>query len=175
MHGQCGRSLSVESFHHRVKNNEALLPRLAIWPTNKPQDAARTWGYVQTEPRTEASGATARQRGFRGRRQGGWYADCAVRQRSFFLTLGPRHMSETLEQDARDTLWVTDEELIRRLGAPRKAVRAALYMFDRDLSKGFPQKQALWGNRRYWPAVKAYLDRTNGLNLQPSNQPRRVP
>lgn len=83
-------------------------------------------------------------------------------------------MSDTLEQDTRETLWVTDEELIRRLGAPRKAARAALHMFDRDRSKGFPQKNALWGNRRYWPAVKAYLDRTNGLNIEPSNQPRRV-
>jgi hypothetical protein len=39
-------------------------------------------------------------------------------------------------------------------------------MFDRDLHSGFPKKQALWGGRRYWPAVKAYLDRTNGLNPQ---------
>jgi hypothetical protein len=82
-------------------------------------------------------------------------------------------MTETAELETRETLWVTDEELIRRLGAPRKAVRAALHMFDKDRSKGFPQKQALWGNRRYWPAVKAYLDRTNGLQLQPQNQHRR--
>ncbi len=83
-------------------------------------------------------------------------------------------MTDTLEQDGKETLYITDEELIRRLGAPRKAARAALHMFDHDRSKGFPQKQALWGNRRYWPAVKAYLDRTNGLQLQPSNQHGRV-
>lgn len=83
-------------------------------------------------------------------------------------------VSETLDQDTRETLWVTDEELIRRLGAPRKAARDALHMFDRELHRGFPQKSKLWGNRRYWPAVKAYLDRTNGLQLQPSNQPRRA-
>ena len=84
-------------------------------------------------------------------------------------------MSEAFEQDTRETLWVTDEELIRRLGAPRKAARAALHVLDRELHRGFPQKQKVWGNRRYWPAVKAYFDRSNGLNLQPSSQPRRVP
>ena len=68
--------------------------------------------------------------------------------------------SDELAADRRkDTLFVTDEELIRRLGAPRKAARAALHMFDRDRSKGFPQKQKLWGNRRYWPAVRAWFDR----------------
>jgi hypothetical protein len=77
-------------------------------------------------------------------------------------------VSETLEHDTRDTLYITDEELIRRLGAPRKAARAALHMLDRDRSKGFPQKQALWGNRRYWPAVKAYFERINGLKLDAS-------
>lgn len=77
-------------------------------------------------------------------------------------------MSDTLEHEPRDTLYITDEELIRRLGAPRKAARAALHMLDRDRSKGFPQKQALWGNRRYWPAVKAYFERINGLKLDAS-------
>ena len=72
-------------------------------------------------------------------------------------------MSDTLEQDSRDTLYITDEELIRRLGVPRKAMRAALHMYDHDLSKGFPQKQKLFGNRRYWPAVKAYFERINGI------------
>lgn len=78
-------------------------------------------------------------------------------------------MSDTLERDQRETLWVTDEEIIRRLGAPRNAIRAALHMFDCNPSKGFPQKQKLWGNRRYWPAVKAYLDQGYGLKLEPSS------
>jgi len=54
-------------------------------------------------------------------------------------------------------------ELIRRMGVPEKIARAALHALDRDKGSGFPQKKALWGNRRYWPAVKAYLDRTNGI------------
>lgn len=82
-------------------------------------------------------------------------------------------MTDTIEHDVKDTLYITDEELIRRLGAPRKAARAALHMLDRDRSRGFPQKQALWGNRRYWPAVKAYFERINGLKLDASTTRRQ--
>lgn len=82
-------------------------------------------------------------------------------------------MSDTLEPEGRDTLYITDEELIRRLGVPRKAARAALHMFDRDLTKGFPQKQKLFGNRRYWPAVKAYFERINGVKLDASTTRRQ--
>lgn len=74
-------------------------------------------------------------------------------------------MTDTLEQDNQDTLFVTDAELIRRLGVPEKVARTALHALDRDRASGFPQKKAIWGKRRYWPAVKAYLDRTNGLKL----------
>lgn len=63
----------------------------------------------------------------------------------------------------RETLWVTDAELIRRMGAPEKVAREALRMLDRDPRSGFPKKQKLWGDRRYWPAVRRYLDKTAGL------------
>jgi len=64
-----------------------------------------------------------------------------------------------------DTEFVTDEELIRRLGVPKKVARAALSVLDHDIRSGFPKKSPLWGNRRYWPAVKDYLDRMNGLKV----------
>ena len=76
--------------------------------------------------------------------------------------------TETIEQEApapRDTLWVTDAELIRRMGAPEKVARAAIAQLDKDRGSGFPQKQALWGHRRYWLAVKEWLDATNGLKM----------
>jgi hypothetical protein len=63
---------------------------------------------------------------------------------------------ETLEAE-REKLWVTDAELIRRLGVPKEYARAALQDLDRAGS-GFPKKQKVWGDRRYWPAVKAYFD-----------------
>jgi len=50
---------------------------------------------------------------------------------------------------------VTDAELIRRLGVPEKIAYAAIHALDRDKGSGFPQKQAVWGKRRYWPAVSS--------------------
>ncbi len=78
-------------------------------------------------------------------------------------------MSEAHDHSERETLWVTDAELIRRLGVPEKIARATLRMFDRDRGKGFPQKNKLWGDRRYWPAVKAYFDRQNGIKIAASH------
>jgi hypothetical protein len=66
---------------------------------------------------------------------------------------------------AVDALWVTDAELIRRLGVPEKIARRVIKAFDANPQLGFPQKSGLWGSRRYWPAVRAYLDRTNGLSI----------
>lgn len=75
---------------------------------------------------------------------------------------------DAIEQRYRDGLYVTDAELIRRMGVPEKIARDAIRALDLDRGSGFPQKKKLWGNRRYWPAVKAYLDRTNGLKLDAS-------
>lgn len=69
---------------------------------------------------------------------------------------------ETIERE-KDKLYVTDIELIRRLGVPTKHGREALAAFDGNPRSGFPQKQALWGGRRYWPAVQAYFDKLHGV------------
>ena len=69
------------------------------------------------------------------------------------------------DTDRRETLWVTDAELIRRLGAPEKVAREAIRALDQNKRTAFPQKNKLWGGRRYWPAVRAWLDRTNGLKM----------
>jgi hypothetical protein len=79
-------------------------------------------------------------------------------------------LTDTADQDTRETLYVTDAELIRRMGVPEKIARAALHALDRNKGSGFPQKKKLWGDRRYWPAVKAYLDRTNGLRMDVSTK-----
>lgn len=63
-----------------------------------------------------------------------------------------------------ETLFVTDAELIRRLGVPEKKARRLIQTLDQKKA-GFPQKQKLWGDRRYWPDVKAYLDATCGLRM----------
>ncbi len=70
--------------------------------------------------------------------------------------------TDTLERE-KDKLYVTDAELIRRMGVPEKIGRAML----QDLAKksGFPRKQAYASGRRYWPAVKEYFDKLNGLKF----------
>ncbi len=64
-----------------------------------------------------------------------------------------------------ETLWITDAEMIRRLGVPEKVMRRAIKALDENRRSGFPRKVGLYGDRRYWPAVKEYMDRTNGLKL----------
>lgn len=63
--------------------------------------------------------------------------------------------------DPVETLWITDAEMIRRLGIPEKVARPLIKELDRRPS-GFPRKQKLCGDRRYWPAVKAYFDKLYG-------------
>lgn len=68
---------------------------------------------------------------------------------------------ETIERE-QGKLWVSDAEMIRRLGVPEKIARVALRMVERDPKSGFPRKQKLWGDRRYWPAIVAYFDEHYG-------------
>lgn len=80
----------------------------------------------------------------------------------------------TIERE-KDKLFITDAELIRWLGLDPKIARQAIMMLDAQHAKtGFPQKQALWGGRRYRPAVKAWLDKQNGLILDPPQQRRQA-
>jgi hypothetical protein len=67
---------------------------------------------------------------------------------------------ETLERE-KDKLYLTDAEMIRRIGVPDTILRPILPELENK--HGFPRKQALFGNRRYWPAVKAWLDKHNGI------------
>jgi hypothetical protein len=65
--------------------------------------------------------------------------------------------NEDLEPD--DGLFLTDAQLIRRLGVPRKIGYAAI----RDLEKEvrgrpkFPGYDPLFPRRRFWPAVEKYF------------------
>ena len=77
-----------------------------------------------------------------------------------YLAVLPKEMYDDFQ---KETLWVTDAELIRRSGIPEKIARVALQTLDADRRSTFPQKQRLFGNRRYWPAVKAYFERVGGF------------
>lgn len=83
-------------------------------------------------------------------------------------------MEQDERPEPRETLWVTDAELIRRIGVPEKIARQAIRALDAQRGSGFPQKKKLWGDRRYWPAVRAYLDRTNGLSIDASPSRRHA-
>jgi len=76
------------------------------------------------------------------------------------------------KDDAAETLWVTDAELIRRSGIPEKIGRDAIKLLDARKDSGFPPKKELFGNRRYWPAVKAYFERVGTGNIDASKQRR---
>jgi hypothetical protein len=65
---------------------------------------------------------------------------------------------------AEPTLFVTDAELSRRLGVLEKVAYAAIHVLDHTRDSGLPQKQALWGSRRYRPAVRQWFDRRYGVS-----------
>lgn len=78
--------------------------------------------------------------------------------------------AEERAPEGRDGLWVTDAELIRRSGVPEKIARQAIEMLDKNQVSGFPKKNPLWGNRRYWPAVENYWARMHGMIPQSTKE-----
>jgi len=76
-------------------------------------------------------------------------------------------IQEVAERDMarRDVLFVSDTEMFRRIGISEKIGRVAV----RELEKRqvFPAKDPLFGNKRYWPAVRAFLDARGGLTALP--------
>ena len=63
----------------------------------------------------------------------------------------------------RGGLFVNDTELLERLGIPEKEGRETLRCLDGRRDSGFPRKDPFWGHRRYWPAVQAWLDKSQGV------------
>lgn len=57
-------------------------------------------------------------------------------------------------------LFVTDAECAERIGLTTEQFKDALLAAKKA---GFPMKDPLFENRRYWPAVRAWLDRRYGL------------
>jgi hypothetical protein len=74
----------------------------------------------------------------------------------------------TQTRPSKEGLFVTDAELIRRSGLPEKYARRLIDHLDRTKTSGFPKKLPLYGDRRYWPACKAFFDRTAGYKMDPS-------
>lgn len=60
-----------------------------------------------------------------------------------------------------DALFITEAQCAERLGLSLDQFRTAILSAGKE---GFPQKDPLFGNRLYFPAVRAWLDRRYGLN-----------
>lgn len=59
------------------------------------------------------------------------------------------------------SLYKTDREIARLVGVGEKRWRANAVVLERA---GLPKRDPLFSDRRYWPAVKAFLDRRAGLD-----------
>lgn len=78
-------------------------------------------------------------------------------------------MGERATLTIDEALYVSDAEIMRRLGVGEKTIRVAIRELER--SRGFPRKDPLFGEKRYWPAVRAFLDRRAGLNVAAPSVP----
>ena len=57
-------------------------------------------------------------------------------------------------------LYVSDEEMFKRLNVCKQKGRAAVQQLE---PYGFPKQDPLFSNKRYWPAVRRYLDNRHGI------------
>lgn len=62
-----------------------------------------------------------------------------------------------------DILFVTDAECAARIGMSTEDFKVIAATLEKS---GFPFRDPLFKNRRYWPAVRAYLDRRAGLETK---------
>lgn len=60
-----------------------------------------------------------------------------------------------------EKLFMTDAEVAKAVGLPTNEFKATVIVLQRS---GFPSPDPVFNNRRYWPAVKAFLDRRYGLD-----------
>lgn len=68
-----------------------------------------------------------------------------------------------------DVLMLTDAECAKRIGVETDDFKSMLPTLEKS---GFPAQDPLFKNKRYWPAIQAFLDRRNGLA---SSSTRRNP
>jgi hypothetical protein len=59
-----------------------------------------------------------------------------------------------------DHVFLTETEIAERVGLPALVWQAAATILEKS---GLPRRHPLFGQRRYWPAVRAFLDRRAGL------------
>lgn len=71
----------------------------------------------------------------------------------------------------RDPLYLPEAEIARRIGVTLDQWRAKALVLERS---GLPRPDPMFDGKRYWPAVRAFLDRRHGVGqdgpLQPDGQ-----
>lgn len=65
-----------------------------------------------------------------------------------------------------EPLYMTEGEIAAALRMSAPTWRKTALRLE---SEGFPRRDPLFANRRYWPACKAFLDERHGLNPDSSN------
>lgn len=68
----------------------------------------------------------------------------------------------TQPDDHRDD-FVSDAEIAKRWRVGERTARIAIRQLERRA--GFPKRDPLFGNKRYWPAVRAFLASRYRLNM----------
>ena len=70
------------------------------------------------------------------------------------------------------SLYLSDAAIARQLGIGKDRWRANAVVLEKQ---GLPRPDPLFGHRRYWPAVRAFLDRRAGLGTpSPGTRPHTV-
>ena len=65
--------------------------------------------------------------------------------------------------------FVSDLEIARRWGVGEKTARVAIREFERR--PGFPKRDPMFGDKRYWPAVRAFMANRYGLSMASATSP----
>lgn len=65
-----------------------------------------------------------------------------------------------------DDAFVSDAEIAKRWQVGEKTARIAIKEFEKR--RGFPPRDPLFGGKRFWPAVQAFMLRRAGISIAPS-------
>lgn len=68
--------------------------------------------------------------------------------------------------EPKDADFLTDAEIAVHWGVCDKTARRAMKALEKG-GGGFPKKDPLFGGKRYWPAVDAFMKRRAGLSVTP--------
>ncbi len=66
-----------------------------------------------------------------------------------------------------EILYVSDDDLPGLVGVDKEILGVAIRTLDRNPKSGFPQKDPMFGGKRYWPKVKTWFEEYNRASVAP--------